>query len=107
MSIGLRDVLDVIGDYQRLVPGAEDLIAVDGHLDHVPDRLALQFHMDGRRQNFIVSVNIAQREFDPGEDVPRFPIGHLVGQFHKLSVLNGFTHLISDELFRRSKRQKS
>ena len=75
---------------------AEDLIAVDRHLDDVAGRLALQFPMDGRGQNFIVPVNIAQREFDHGEDMARFLVGHLVGQFDEFAVLDGFTHVESE-----------
>ena len=64
LPILLGNVLDVIGKNQRLVSRAEDLIAVDRHFDDVAGGLALQFHVDGRGQNFIVSVNIAQRKFD-------------------------------------------
>ena len=85
-----------IGKNQRLVSGAEDLVAIDRHFDDVAGGLALQLLMDGRGQNFIVSVNIAQREFDPGEDMPRLPVGHLVGELDKLAVLDGFTHVKSE-----------
>ena len=93
LPILLGDVLDVIGKNQRLVPGAEDLIAVDRHFDDVARGLALQLPMDRRGQDFVVSVNIAQREFDPGEDMPRLLVGHLVGELDELAVgclANGF-----------------
>ena len=96
LPIFLGNVLDAIGKNQRLVPGAEDPIAVDRHFDDLARGFALQFRVDGRGQNFIVSVNIAQRKFDPGEDMSRFSVGHLVGEFDKLAVVDGFTHVESE-----------
>src|SRR6516164_6092413 len=41
-------------------------------------------------------MNIAQGIFDAAEDVPRFPVGHLVGELDELAVLDAFTHAESE-----------
>ena len=95
LAILLGDILDAIGEHQRFVPGAENLIGVDRHLDDVADELAFQRHVDGRGEYFIVSVNIPQRKLDPGEDMPRLPVGDLVGELDELAVLDGLAHVES------------
>src|SRR6185503_5037502 len=69
LAILLGHVFDVVGKNQRLVARAEDLVAVDHHFDGVAGALAGQRHVDRRSEDFIVSVDIAERELDPGNDV--------------------------------------
>ncbi len=96
LPILLGHVLDAIGEHQRLVSRAENAIAVDGHFDHVAGGLARKLLVNGGRQDFIVSVHVAQREFDTGEDVPRLTVGDLVGELDELAVLDGVTHAESE-----------
>ena len=58
LTVLFGHVLDKIGEHERLVPRPKDAIAVDPHFGHVAGGLTLQFPVDRRRQNFIVSVNV-------------------------------------------------
>ena len=49
--------------------------------------------MHRRRQDLVVAVHVAERELDPGEDVPRLPVGHLVGQLDELAGADGLAHV--------------
>ena len=49
--------------------------------------------MDCGSQNFIVPVNIAQREFNRREDMARSFVGHLVGEFDIFAIVDGFNHV--------------
>src|SRR6185312_3988748 len=46
LPIRVGDVLEVIGKDQRLVPRAEDAIAVDWHFDHIAGAPALELLVD-------------------------------------------------------------
>src|SRR3712207_7402653 len=51
----LGNVLEGIGENQRLVPRPEDAIAIHGHFDHIAGRLARERLVDGRCQDFVMS----------------------------------------------------
>src|SRR5689334_2405190 len=86
LAILLGNVLEAIGENQRLVPRAEDLVAVDHHFDGLAGGFALEPPMHRRSEDFVVAVDVAQRELDAGEDVSRLPVGDLVGQLDELAV---------------------
>src|SRR4029079_13702482 len=93
LPVLLGDVLDAVGENQRLIPRAEDLVAVDHHLDGVARALAFELHVHRRCEDFIVSVDVAQRELYAGDDVPRLPVGDLVGQLDELAVADDFARV--------------
>src|SRR5581483_2444725 len=86
--------------------GTENPVAVDRHLDDVARGLALKLPVHGRRQDFIVPVNIAQRKFDPGEHMAGFLVGHLVGELDEFSVLDGLTHAESEPFVQKMEAPK-
>ncbi len=50
-------------------------------------------------EDFVVPMDVAQREVDAGEHMARLPVGHLVGELDELAVPNNF--------FRRWTHRKS
>jgi cell division protease FtsH len=60
------------------------------NFDDVAGGLSLQLPVDGRGEDFVVSVNIAQRKLDAGEDMSGLPVGHLVGELDKLAGADCF-----------------
>src|SRR6185369_5433902 len=93
LPVLLGNVLDTVSEDQRLVPGAEDAIAVDRNLDNFARGPALELRVYERRQNIVVSVDIAQRKFNRGENVSRLFVDHLVGELDIFAIVDRFNHV--------------
>src|SRR6185503_2519612 len=93
LPVRLGHVVEAVGEDERLVSRAEDAIAVDGYLDHLAAAPAGELLVNGRREDLVVSVNVAEREFHAGQHLPRLAIDHLVGELDELAVGDGVAHV--------------